>query len=57
MTRSLLFWILMLLWLVMGLLGTNWQTLKTDWRSSGGGVLLFLLVLVLGWQVFGSPVK
>ena len=41
----------MLLWLVFGV---DWPNVRTTWR---GSIFLFLLFLVLGWQVFGSPVK
>lgn len=53
MTRGLLFWILMLLWLLLSLY----------WNWGGGYVvlatplLIFLLLALLGWQVFGPPIK
>jgi hypothetical protein len=49
-----LFWILALLVVIFGL----WQ-----WRGPnapyawGGSWLIFAMVLVLGWQVFGSAIK
>jgi phosphate/sulfate permease len=59
MKIGLLFWILMLLWLVFGL----WMY----WPAStgtplafgliGGNLLLFLVIGLLGWKVFGSPVQ
>ena len=55
MSMSLLYWILMLLWLVLGL-WTNPPS-ATNWRPAAGNVLLFLLLLIVGWQVFGAPVK
>jgi hypothetical protein len=52
MTLGLAFWILMLLWLVLGV-WSNWP--NPNPRAAGGiGVLFFLLVL-LGWKVFGAP--
>lgn len=56
MTLAVLYWILMLFWLLFGL-WSNWPALKSDWRPAGGTLLLFLLLLVLGWRVFGSPVQ
>lgn len=54
MTLGLLFWILMLLWLVFGV-WQNWPS--PDWRAWGGNFLIFILFLVLGWAVFGAPIK
>lgn len=55
MTLGLMFWILMLLWLVFSLwwhwpLGVNNPAWPRD-------VFLFILFLVVGWAVFGPPVK
>jgi hypothetical protein len=51
MALGLVFWILMLLWLVFGL----WR----DWPNHyvvGGNLLLFIVILLLGWHSFGAPV-
>ncbi len=50
MTWALLFWILMLLWLVLGL----WQ--RSSWRDAGGSLLCWSCLLILGWHVFGAPI-
>ena len=59
MSRGLLFWLLMVLWLVLsvywywpaaGVAGAGYLVL-------GLPVLIFLLLGLLGWQVFGPPVK
>lgn len=50
MPLGLAFWILMLLWLVFGL----WSAWP-NYHLVGGSVLLFLLLLILGWKVFGQP--
>jgi hypothetical protein len=52
MSKGLLYWILMLLWLIFGL----WIAWPLSW-ASGGTILLFLVLLVLGWQVFGPPIQ
>ena len=57
MSLQLLFWILMLLWLVFGLWSGYIPGRPYTIRSWGGNVLLFLLFLIIGWQVFGAPVK
>jgi hypothetical protein len=51
MTLGLAFWILMLLWLVFGL----WATWPNHYLV-GGNVLLFVLLLLLGWKTFGAPI-
>lgn len=49
MTIGLLFWILMLLWLVWGIIQAwpNWQPFV------GGNLLLWVIIALLGWKVFG----
>lgn len=57
MTRGILFWILMLLWLIFGFY-LNWNVIQGGaYGIAGFNILLFILLGVLGWQVFGSPVK
>jgi len=56
MTRGLIFWVLMLIWLVFGIV---WHV---GWISGAAGplgsvILLFILFALLGWQVFGPPIK
>lgn len=51
MTFGLCFWVLMLLWLVFGL----WSAWPLNMKSGGGHLLLFILLLLLGWKVFGAP--
>jgi len=50
MTLGLAFWILMLLWLVFGL----WTTWPNHYLV-GGNLLLFVLLLLIGWKLFGAP--
>jgi len=56
MTIGLAFWILMLLWLVLGLWWA-WPPgpVGHGWFPLGSTVLLFILFLLLGWKVFGPP--
>jgi hypothetical protein len=60
MTRGLIFWVLMLIWFVFALV------LSFAPGSLGGFVrggatanefLLFILFVLLGWQVYGPPVR
>lgn len=57
MTMGLVFWILMLIWLVFGLLW-NWpgNPVTLPYGPLGNTVLLFILLLLLGWHSFGPPV-
>lgn len=60
MQIGLVFWILMLVWLVFGF-WINWPANGSAdpvaYGLIGGNLLLFLVVALLGWKVFGSPVK
>ena len=51
---ALIFWILMLLWLIYGSWG-YWAPGNPYWWH-GHGLFLFILLLLLGWHVFGAPV-
>ena len=58
MTLAILFWLLMILWLLFG-----WQALPPAspdrpayWRFGGFG-LLWVLLALLGYSTFGSPIK
>lgn len=53
MSLSLAFWILMLIWLVFGL-AWHFGALGV-YGPWGGGLLLFVLLALLGWKVFGAP--
>jgi len=55
MTLGLAFWILMLVWLVFGLL-LHFGVVGGLW-AGGNVVLLFILFALLGWQVFGAPLR
>lgn len=52
MSFGLVYWILMLIWLVFGI----WSTWPTPTRAAGGNLLLFILLVLLGWHVFGAPI-
>lgn len=57
MTLSLLFWLLMLLWLVFELWSRQWVLTRESAKPLGSSLLLFLLLLTLGWGVFGAPIR
>jgi hypothetical protein len=54
----MLFWIIMLFWLVVGVWGfwpVNGAVMA--YGAMGWGLVLFLLVGLLGWKVFGAPLQ
>ena len=55
MSLGLLYWILMLLWLVFSLWAGYPYT--THIRPFGGSMFLFVLLLIIGWKIFGSPIS
>jgi hypothetical protein len=61
MTLGLAFWILMLLWLVLGFwwawpaAGVGSPTYHA-WFPFGGTLLIFALFFLVGWKVFGPPI-
>ena len=54
MSLSLAFWIAMFIWVILGL-WSSWPIQGAGLRSAGGTALLFILLLLLGWHVFGAP--
>jgi hypothetical protein len=59
MKISLLVWILMLFWLLFGV-WSNWPATGgavNAYGPVGGNVLLFLVISLVGWKVFGSPLQ
>jgi hypothetical protein len=56
MTLGLAYWILMLLWLVGGLY-YGFAISPGNHYLLGGNLLLFILLVLLGWQTFGAPIR
>jgi hypothetical protein len=54
MTLGLAFWIIMLVWFVFGLLA-HFGVVAGAYAIGASTLLLFVLFLILGWQVFGPP--
>lgn len=57
MTRGLLFWILMILWLIFGIFINLEPIHAGNYYGMGGTLLQFILFGLLGWQVYGPAVK
>ncbi len=59
MSRSLIFWVLMLIWFVFALV-INFGGSSLGGYAHGGEIantfLFFILFGLLGWQVYGPPV-
>lgn len=57
MERRLIFWVLMLIAFVfyLGLFAA--PTYVGHYGGMGGALLNFILFLLLGWQVYGPPVR
>lgn len=55
MSLGLVFWVLMLLWVVLWFY-PHWSP-APNWPVISGGLLLFLLLLILGWHDFGPPIR
>ena len=53
MTLGLAFWILMLIWAVFGIASLN--NAVGSYGTVGNTILLFVLLLLLGWHDFGAP--
>lgn len=58
MSRGLIFWVLMLIWFVFGVLNISGMAGTYQHAVLLGSTLLdFILFLLLGWQVYGPPVR
>lgn len=53
MTLSLIFWVIMLLWLLWSLPFNKWS----EGYPYASSIMLFILFLTLGWAVFGAAIK
>lgn len=57
MSMGLIFWIIMLLWLIFAI-AWNWNVpAVAPYGPLGNSILLFVLFLLLGWSVFGAPIR
>ncbi len=57
MSRAMLYWVLMIIWLVFGLWSDYVPGQPYPVRLAGRSFLIFILLAILGWQVFGTPVR
>lgn len=56
MPLGILFWVLMVIWAVVGI-WDSWPSDASGRFRFGGNLLLFVLLFVLGWKCFGFVVQ
>jgi hypothetical protein len=58
MSANIWFWLLWVLTLIFGGWSMNpWQPAPQSWAPFGSWLILFILIGILGWGVFGSPIR
>ena len=55
MTRSLAFWVIMLVWAIFYL--AVFAGYAGSYAAGGSALLHFVLFALLGWNVFGPPLR
>ena len=53
MPIGILFWVLMILWLLFGLVSWRRPTIVGNYGMFGNGLFLWFLLFLLGWGLFG----
>ena len=56
MSAGIWFWIIYVLCLLFGVWSV-WPTYRDSPRVFGGGLVVFILLGLLGWRVFGPPIQ
>jgi len=57
MPIGILFWVLMILWLVFGLYWNRRDLRGGNYGVVGGDLILFVLLGLLGWRIFGAVLQ
>jgi Na+/proline symporter len=57
MTIGAFFWLLMILWLLFGLYWNRSDIRGGNYGIAGGNMMLFVLLFLLGWKLFGFPIQ
>jgi hypothetical protein len=57
MTLAVLFWVLMIVWLALGAWSEYVPGQPYPFFRGLGHFFMFILLAILGWGVFGAPVK
>jgi hypothetical protein len=53
MPIGVLFWLLMLIWLISGIYSYRTDIFRGNYGIAGGNLLLFILLALIGWKLFG----
>jgi len=53
MSIGVLFWLIMIIWLLFGFYWHRSDFSRGNYGIVGGNVMLFILLAILGWKVFG----
>jgi hypothetical protein len=57
MPAGMIFWMIMILWFLFGLYAGRDDFKTGNYTIFGGNLLLFVLLFILGWRVFGFVVQ
>ena len=57
MPIGLLFWIIFLLWFILGFYWHRGTLTDGNYGFLGGHILVFILLFLLGWRVFGFVIQ
>jgi hypothetical protein len=57
MSIGLLFWILYVIAVIFGPFAVWPKDSATGWKPFGGSLLLFILLFLVGWRVFGFVIQ
>lgn len=53
MPIGILFWVIMIVWLLLGFYWHRGDLRSGNYVIFGGNLILFILLALLGWRVFG----
>lgn len=53
MPIGVLFWVLMIIWLLFGIYWHRGEFTRGSYGIVGGHFMLFILLAIIGWKVFG----
>lgn len=57
MTIGFLFWLIMILWLLFGIYWNGNDFRAGNYGVFGGNLMLFILLFLLDWKVFGFVIQ
>lgn len=57
MPIGILYWMLMILWFIFGLYWNRADLSGGNYGVMGGNLMLFILLFIIGWKMFGFVVQ